>query len=64
MITNTYVEDGDIVYGEFKSGDAKKSADELMGKCQVDFSLLDKELNAIILLYSFSQEEDKYTPPP
>ncbi|OGF58778.1 MAG: 6-oxocyclohex-1-ene-1-carbonyl-CoA hydrolase [Candidatus Fischerbacteria bacterium RBG_13_37_8] len=48
VITNTYVEDGDIVYGEFKSGDAKKSADELMGKCQVDFSLLDKELNAII----------------
>lgn len=30
VITNTYVADGEIVYGEFKTGSAAKEAKEMM----------------------------------
>jgi len=46
--TETFVEDGDIVYGEFKVGDELKEAREFIKTCEIDFSLLDKEVENII----------------
>lgn len=46
--TNTYLEDGEVVYGDFVSGDAAKKAKALMGECEIDFELLDKKINEII----------------
>lgn len=48
VITDTYVKDGEIVYGELKTGDEAKAARELMASCEYDFSLLDAEINKII----------------
>ena len=45
VITDKYVEDGDIVYGEFKTGEAAKAAAELAKTCTTDLSLLDKAVN-------------------
>ena len=47
VITDTYVKDGEIAYGEFKSGEEAKAAKGLMKECQVDFSRLDAEVNKI-----------------
>jgi len=49
IITDKYVEDGEIVYGEYKKGDALKEARELVKVHQpnADFELLDKEVNKI-----------------
>ncbi|KAA3601492.1 MAG: 6-oxocyclohex-1-ene-1-carbonyl-CoA hydratase [Calditrichaeota bacterium] len=38
---------GKIVYGEYKTGEAKNQAKALMAECEVDLSLLDKEVNKI-----------------
>ncbi|MFQ5979357.1 MAG: 6-oxocyclohex-1-ene-1-carbonyl-CoA hydratase [Candidatus Heimdallarchaeota archaeon] len=46
--TNTYVEDGEIVYGEFISGEAMKKAREVMKSCATDHGLLDKAIDEII----------------
>ncbi len=48
VVTEEYVRDGEIVYGEFKTGDEAKKAKELVKSCTVDFELLDKEVNQII----------------
>jgi 6-oxo-cyclohex-1-ene-carbonyl-CoA hydrolase len=48
VITDKYVEDGEIVYGEYKTGEAAKSAKELVKQGTVDFSLLDGEVQKII----------------
>ena len=48
IITDKFIEDGEIVYGEFKTGDALKEAKALMKECEVDFELLDKEVNRLI----------------
>ncbi len=48
VITDTWVRDGEIVYGEFKTGDEAKQAKELMKSCTVDFTLLDKAVNDIV----------------
>ena len=45
IITDDYVKDGEIVYGEFKAGNAAKEAREMMKDLPVDFELLDKEVN-------------------
>src|SRR3989339_1736135 len=49
IITDQYVQDGEIVYGEFKAGEALKEARELVKVHQpnADFELLDKEVNKI-----------------
>ncbi len=46
--TDTYVADGEIVYGEPVGKDQAIKAKELMAQSQIDFELLDKEVNAII----------------
>ena len=48
VITDKYVYDGEIVYGEFKTGVALKDARAIVKEAVVDFELLDKEVNSII----------------
>jgi 6-oxo-cyclohex-1-ene-carbonyl-CoA hydrolase len=47
VITDKYVEDGEIVYGEMKRGAEAKAAREKMKTMAVDFSRLDKEIDAL-----------------
>jgi len=49
IITDKYVEDGEIVYGEYKKGDALKEGREFVKIHQpnADFELLDKEVNKV-----------------
>jgi 6-oxo-cyclohex-1-ene-carbonyl-CoA hydrolase len=47
VITETYVEDGEIVYGENKRGEAAKQAKELVKQCEIDLSLLDETVNRL-----------------
>jgi len=48
IITDKWIDDGEIVYGEFKSGQDFKDAREIVKNATVDFELLDKEVNKII----------------
>jgi 6-oxo-cyclohex-1-ene-carbonyl-CoA hydrolase len=48
VITNKYVEDGEIVYGEFKTGDAFKEARAYVKGVQTDFTRLDESINEIL----------------
>jgi len=50
IVTDTYLDDGEIVYGEYKTGDAMKAARDFVKQHQADanFELLDKEVEKII----------------
>jgi 6-oxocyclohex-1-ene-carbonyl-CoA hydrolase len=48
VITDTYLRDGEIVYGEFKSGKEGKEAKDLAKQCEVDLSGLDREVNGMV----------------
>ena len=48
VITDSYIDDGEIVYGEFKTGDAARAARAVIKENPVDFTLLDKEVDKII----------------
>jgi 6-oxo-cyclohex-1-ene-carbonyl-CoA hydrolase len=50
--TDTYVDDGEIVYGEPVSKEEAAKAKELMTQCQTDFELLDKEVTALVWKFS------------
>ncbi|MGD2097672.1 MAG: 6-oxocyclohex-1-ene-1-carbonyl-CoA hydratase [Desulfobacterales bacterium] len=54
IITDQYVQDGEIVYGEFKKGDALKEARALVKQHQpnADFELLDKEVDKIVWTFA------------
>ncbi|KGP75284.1 6-oxo-cyclohex-1-ene-carbonyl-CoA hydrolase [Desulfosporosinus sp. Tol-M] len=52
VITDAYVQDGAIVYGENKTGDAAAEAKAIRKTATVDFSLLDAEVNKIV--YTFT----------
>jgi len=54
IITDRYVEDGEIVYGEFKKGEALKEARTLVKEHQAnaDFELLDKEVDKIVWTFA------------
>jgi 6-oxocyclohex-1-ene-carbonyl-CoA hydrolase len=52
VITDTYVHDGEIVYGEFKSGAAAEEAKDMMKTLPTDFELLDKEVNKIVWTFA------------
>lgn len=54
VITDKYIEDGEIVYGEFKSGDALKEARAFVKEHQpdADFELLDKEVDKIVWTFA------------
>ena len=47
VITDKYIEDGEIVYGELKAGGELKEAKEKVKSLPVDLSLLDKEVDSI-----------------
>lgn len=48
VITDKYVENGEIVYGEFKSGDSLKQAVETLKGLKTDFSLLDSYIDRVV----------------
>jgi len=48
VVTEHYVEDGEIVYGEPKKGKAVDEAKALIKAAKIDFELLDKAVNEII----------------
>ncbi len=50
IITDKYLDDGEIVYGEYKAGDELKEAKAFLKDNQknADFELLDKEVNKIV----------------
>jgi len=54
IVTDKYVEDGEIVYGEYKKGEALKEARALVREHQTnaDFELLDKEVDKIIWTFA------------
>ena len=54
IVTDKYVEDGEIVYGEFKKGDALKEGQALVKQHQAnaDFELLDKEVDKIVWTFA------------
>jgi 6-oxo-cyclohex-1-ene-carbonyl-CoA hydrolase len=46
--TEQYVKDGELVYGEMKTGAEGKAAKELIAKCQIDLSPLDAEVDRMV----------------
>jgi 6-oxo-cyclohex-1-ene-carbonyl-CoA hydrolase len=52
VITDKYVDDGEIVYGEFKSGSEFKEAREYVKSVTTDFTLLDKAVNDMIWTFT------------
>ena len=48
VITDSYVNDGEMVYGEMKKGDAAKQAKEILKSGTVDFAGLDAEIDRIV----------------
>jgi 6-oxo-cyclohex-1-ene-carbonyl-CoA hydrolase len=48
VITDRYVDDGEIVYGEMKRGEDAKAAKSLLKSGTVDFERLDAEVNEIV----------------
>jgi 6-oxo-cyclohex-1-ene-carbonyl-CoA hydrolase len=52
VVTDVYVKEGEIVYGEFVTGAAAKEARELVKSLAVDFTLLDNEVNKILWTFT------------
>ena len=52
VITDKYIDDGEIVYGEFKAGEEAKKAREYVKNAVTDFELLDAEVNKILWTYT------------
>jgi 6-oxo-cyclohex-1-ene-carbonyl-CoA hydrolase len=52
VITDDYVQDGAIVYGESKTGDEAKAAREIVKNTPTDFELLDKEVNSMLWTFT------------
>jgi 6-oxo-cyclohex-1-ene-carbonyl-CoA hydrolase len=54
VITDQYVKDGEIVYGEFKTGEALKEGRAILKDYQekADFELLDKEVDKIVWTFA------------
>jgi len=46
--TDTYLEDGEVVYGESVTGDAGKAAKDLLKSCEYDFSRLDAQVQEVV----------------
>ncbi|MDP6500906.1 MAG: 6-oxocyclohex-1-ene-1-carbonyl-CoA hydratase [Dehalococcoidales bacterium] len=48
VITDKYLDDGEIVYGEMKKGDELKEATGQLRELQTDFSLLDSQIDKMV----------------
>lgn len=52
VITNAYVADGDLVYGEYKNGDAVMEARAFLKTAWTDFEMLDQEVDKILRTFT------------
>ncbi|MFQ6082078.1 MAG: 6-oxocyclohex-1-ene-1-carbonyl-CoA hydratase [Candidatus Aminicenantia bacterium] len=52
VITDRYIEDGEIVYGEFVKGEEGKKARAFLKTASIDFELLDRAVNDIIWTFT------------
>ena len=52
VFTDAYVQDGEIVYGEFKTGADAAAARDFMKTAKIDFELLDNEVNAVLWTFA------------
>lgn len=52
VITDKYVDDGELVYGEMLAGEEGKKARERMKNARINFKLLDKEVDKIIWTFT------------
>ena len=52
VIIDTYVEDGEVVFGEFKKGEEAKKAREYVKTAKTDFEMLDNEINRILWTFT------------
>lgn len=52
VITDRYVDDGEIVYGEFQTGAAGKEALAYVRQAKTDFTLVDDEVNKILWTFT------------
>ena len=52
VITDKYVEDGEIVYGEFKTGEEYKKARDFVREATTDFALLDKAVDEMVWTFT------------
>ena len=52
VVIDKWVEDGEIVYGEFVRGEEYKKAKEILKSTPTDFELLDKAVNDIVWTYT------------
>lgn len=52
VITENYVADGEIVYGEFKTGEAAVAARAYTKKAKTDFEILDTEVNKLVWTFT------------
>jgi len=52
VITDKYIENGEIIYGEFLKGDAFKKVRNMIKSIPTDFELLDKAINNIVWTYT------------
>ncbi len=48
VVTDRYIEEGEIVYGEFLKGEEGKKAREFLKTAHIDFELLDKAIHQVI----------------
>jgi 6-oxo-cyclohex-1-ene-carbonyl-CoA hydrolase len=52
VITDRYVENGNIVYGEFKRGDEYQKAKHFMKNAEIDLTPLDQAVNKIVWIFT------------
>ncbi len=52
VVTESWLEAGEIVYGEFKTGPEAEKAREIVKTAKIDFRLLDAEVNRIVWTYA------------
>ncbi len=52
VITDKWIENGEIVYGENVTGEAAQKARDLMKTCTYDYSLVDAEVNKVIWTFT------------
>jgi 6-oxo-cyclohex-1-ene-carbonyl-CoA hydrolase len=48
VVTDRWLEDGEVVYGEFKAGAEREAAKQQLAQGEVDLALLDREVDALV----------------